>query len=412
MDSLPPSLHHAVANIKYYTKDFLSVIAGCVWQPQSKLKINGRMFKIVKVLGEGGFSFVYLAQDEVSGKEFAMKTIRCPAGADDVEVALREVAAHRRFKHPNIIRLYDSAVLQDSDGEGKIVYLFLPIYKRGNLQDAINTYTQTGERFAERHLLRLFKGTCEAVRAMHTHRSQRSSSGPSSSIQPPPRLGNDDDREETDMFPHPEGDSEGGYSYGPGKSAPDGMRVPLVTRRPPDDDEVIFDGDEDAAPNGLGELVPYAHRDLKPGNIMIADDGTTPILMDLGSCMKARIPIENRSQALLQQDIAAEHSTMAYRAPELFDVKTGTTLDEKVDIWSLGCVLFALAYLRSPFETTQTTEQGGSIALAVLNAQYKHPTSSYSQGLKALIDSMLKINPQERPDIQQVNPLQCSLPLY
>jgi hypothetical protein len=66
---------------------------------------------------------------------------------------------------------------------------------------------------------------------------------------------------------------------------------------------------------------------------MIADDGITPILMDLGSCIKARIPIENRSQALLHQDIAAEHSTMAYRAPELFDVKTGTTLDEKVDVW-------------------------------------------------------------------------------
>ena len=69
---------------------------------------------------------------------------------------------------------------------------------------------------------------------------------------------------------------------------------------------------------------------------------------------------------------------------------------------SLGCVLFALAYLRSPFENTQTTEQGGSIAMAVLNAQYKHPTSGYSQGLKTLIDSMLKIDPQERPDIQQV----------
>ena len=40
--------------------------------------------------------------------------------------------------------------------------------------------------------------------------------------------------------------------------------------------------------------------------------------------------------------------------------------------------------------------------MAVLNAQYKHPTSSYSQGLKTLIDSMLKVNPQERPNIQQV----------
>ena len=34
---------------------------------------------------------------------------------------------------------------------------------------------------------------------------------------------------------------------------------------------------------------------------MIADDGKTPILMDFGSAMKARVPIENRSQALLQQ---------------------------------------------------------------------------------------------------------------
>lgn len=65
---------------------------------------------------------------------------------------------------------------------------------------------------------------------------------------------------------------------------------------------------------------------------MIADNGSA-ILMDFGSCMKARIKVENRSQALLQQDIAAEQSTMAYRAPELFDVKTGITLDEKVDIW-------------------------------------------------------------------------------
>jgi len=66
---------------------------------------------------------------------------------------------------------------------------------------------------------------------------------------------------------------------------------------------------------------------------MITDDGATPILMDFGSTMKARINVENRSQALLQQDIAAERSTMAYRAPELFDVKTRQMLDEKVDIW-------------------------------------------------------------------------------
>lgn len=46
---------------------------------------------------------------------------------------------------------------------------------------------------------------------------------------------------------------------------------------------------------------------------------------------------------------------------------------------------------------------GGSIAMAVLNAQYKHPsTSIYSEGLRKLIDSMLVADPKDRPDIHQV----------
>ena len=48
------------------------------------------------------------------------------------------------------------------------------------------------------------------------------------------------------------------------------------------------------------ESFPFAHRDMKPGNVMIADDGS-PILMDFGSAIPARIKIETRSQALLQQ---------------------------------------------------------------------------------------------------------------
>lgn len=64
-----------------------------------------------------------------------------------------------------------------------------------------------------------------------------------------------------------------------------------------------------------------------------------------------------------------------------------------------------MAYSHSPFENTQTTEQGGSIAMAVLNAQYKHPPAMagrYSAGLKELIDKMLRVDPQERPAIGEV----------
>ncbi|KAG5646954.1 hypothetical protein DXG03_001677 [Asterophora parasitica] len=439
----PPQFLSAFETLKDQAKDALYALTSCLCQQSAKVKINGRTFQIIKVLGEGGFSFVYLAQDEHSGvgrktlcndgvpdgvpqRQFALKKIRCPTGSEGVKVAMREVEAYRRFKHPNIIRILDSAVVQDPEGDGKIVYLFLPLYKvscyalcdyglvvtrgyafqRGNLQDAINANVVNRKHFSEQEMLRIFKGTCEAVRAMHDFRArtafqqqQSQRNGSSSRQQQQGSSGRHSDDDE--RFPQPEGDGDGGYSYD------GGVNVPLVTKHQEEDDgDVVFDGDEELAQAQQGgsgsQLVPYAHRDLKPGNVMIADDGVTPILMDFGSAVKARIPIANRSQALLQQDTAAEQSTMAYRAPELFDVKTGQTLDEKVDIWSLGCTLFALAYSHSPFENTQTTEQGGSIAMAVLNAQYKHPSSAYSQGLKDLIDGMLKVNPAERPDIHAV----------
>ncbi|KAJ7077166.1 protein kinase [Mycena belliarum] len=402
-------------SIKDQAKDALWALSSCLCQQSAKVKINGRTFKINKVLGEGGFSFVYLAQDEHSGRQFALKKIRCPTGADGVKEAMREVEAYRRFKHPNIIRILDSAVVQDPDGDGKIVYLFLPLYKRGNIQDAINANVVNGTHFPEQEMVRLFKGTCEAIRAMHTYRAPvgatlpkgnaGSSSAPAAARknQQQQHQQDGDDEDDDERFPQPEGDGEDGYSY-------ESASVPLVTRRRLEEQgDTVFDGDEElgripeqAQTNGPTELVPYAHRDLKPGNIMIADDGA-PIVMDFGSTIKARVEISNRSQALVQQDIAAEQSTMAYRAPELYDVKTDTTLDEKVDIWSLGCTLFAMAYSHSPFENTQITEQGGSIAMAVLNAQYKHPAgSAYSQGFKELVDSMLKVDPKERPDIHKV----------
>ena len=44
--------------------------------------------------------------------------------------------------------------------------------------------------------------------------------------------------------------------------------------------------------------------------------------------------------------------------------------------------------------------------MAVQSARYKHPNSAYSQGLKDLIDAMLRSDPKQRPDIYQVfNPL-------
>ncbi|KAG1461898.1 hypothetical protein G6F46_004674 [Rhizopus delemar] len=147
--------------------------------------------------------------------------------------------------------------------------------------------------------------------------------------------------------------------------------------------------------------IPYAHRDLKPENILISDDGKSPILMDFGSVTKARITINTKQDGLLQQDIAAEYSTMPYRAPELYDIKTGSVLDEKVDIWSLGCTLFAAAYGQNPFEIS-ANEMGGSMVLSILNGNYKFPPNDlYSEDFKELIKCLLMVEPNERFDIYQ-----------
>ena len=108
------------------------------------------------------------------------------------------------------------------------------------------------------------------------------------------------------------------------------------------------------------------------GNIMIDGDGRTPILMDLGSIASSSIAITSRSLAIAVQDTAAEHSTMPYRAPELFDVKTGSIIDTKVDIWSLGCTLYACLVRKSPFEA-RSEETGGSLSMCVLGGDWRFP---------------------------------------
>lgn len=63
---------------------------------------------------------------------------------------------------------------------------------------------------------------------------------------------------------------------------------------------------------------------------------------------------------------------MPYRAPELFDVKTGSVIDTKVDIWSLGCTLYACLVGKSPFEA-RSEETGGSLGLCILGGDWRFP---------------------------------------
>ncbi|XP_026868753.2 serine/threonine-protein kinase 16 isoform X2 [Electrophorus electricus] len=143
----------------------------------------------------------------------------------------------------------------------------------------------------------------------------------------------------------------------------------------------------------------YAHRDLKPTNVLLEEDDR-PLLMDLGSMNKARIEVRGSREAMTIQDWAAQRCTISYRAPELFSVESHCIIDEKTDIWSLGCVLYSMMMLEGPYDVV--FQKGDSVALAVQNPVAIPQPCRYSEGLQTLLSSIMVTNPQERPDISWV----------
>ncbi len=67
---------------------------------------------------------------------------------------------------------------------------------------------------------------------------------------------------------------------------------------------------------------------------------------------------------------------------------------EKVDIWMLGCILYTLIYKKHPFSEAQK--------LAIINAHYFTPDTSYQEKLLDFMRLLLTPNPEKRPDIRKV----------
>lgn len=137
----------------------------------------------------------------------------------------------------------------------------------------------------------------------------------------------------------------------------------------------------------------YAHRDIKPHNLLIKEDGSI-CLMDMGSVAEARVTIRSRSEALSLEDKCAQECTAAFRAPELFNVPSECEIDERTDVWSLGCCLYAMAYGNSPCDGT---------ALSAMSGRIRFPEESqYSQNFRELISYILEVDPQSRPFVADV----------
>eukprot|EP01039_Chlorochromonas_danica_P000800 gene800-868_t len=139
---------------------------------------------------------------------------------------------------------------------------------------------------------------------------------------------------------------------------------------------------------------PIIHRDIKLENVLFGPDGKVR-LCDFGSCVESPIYLRNITEREQADEIIQRETTPMYRAPEMADLYMREILTEKSDIWALGCVFFALTFLKHPFQDV------GS--LAIIAGKYTIPKDSpLTEDGHVFLKRMLDIDPEARPTVAEL----------
>ncbi|MGW2215968.1 protein kinase domain-containing protein [Nonomuraea sp. NPDC001684] len=125
------------------------------------------------------------------------------------------------------------------------------------------------------------------------------------------------------------------------------------------------------------------HRDLKPGNVILAEDG--PRLIDFGIARALDATSHTQTSTVL--------GTAAFMSPEQ---AMGREVGPPSDVFSLGCVLAFTVTGRSPFGT-------GPVHAVVFRVVHAEPDlQGVPAPLAALVAACLAKDPAARPGLEQV----------
>ena len=118
--------------------------------------LSGNRYKVIRRLGEGGYGCVYLAEDQVLHKTWAIKEIGDEDNASYAAIKA-EIGVLSKVSHPGIVRITDAF------RSCRRAYIVMDYIKGMNLKQVM----QSGKKLSDKVIFRWGEEICDAVSYLH-----------------------------------------------------------------------------------------------------------------------------------------------------------------------------------------------------------------------------------------------------